>query len=54
MAKPEPINRILVIDLAFIGDVMLATPVLRALRGSYPKARITMLTLQLTAEVAAM
>ena len=54
MAKPEPINRILVIDLAFIGDVILATPVLRALRGSYPKARITMLTVPLTAEVAAM
>ena len=47
-------NKILVIDLAFIGDVILATPVLRALRGTYPKARITMLTIPLTAEVAAM
>lgn len=54
MAKPESMNKILVIDLAFIGDVILATPVLRALRGTYPKARITMLTIPLTAEVAAM
>ncbi len=54
VAKPESINKILVIDLAFIGDVILATPVLRALRGSFPKARITMLTIPLTAEIAAM
>ena len=47
-------ERILVIDLAFIGDVILATPVVRALKEAYPAARITMLTVPLTADVAAM
>lgn len=47
-------QRILVIDLAFIGDVILATPVVRALKEAYPAAHITMLTVPLTADVAAM
>ena len=48
----DKIERILVIDLAFIGDVILATPVLRALKTQFPTAAVTMLTVPLTAEVA--
>lgn len=54
MVKDENIKKILVIDLAFIGDVILATPVMRALKTAYPKAQITMLTIPLTASAAAM
>lgn len=50
----EKIKKILVIDLAFIGDVILATPTMRALKEHFPKASLTMLTIPLTAEVAAM
>lgn len=45
-------KNILVIDLAFIGDVVLATPVTRALKEAYPNARITMLTVPGPADVA--
>ena len=50
----ENIKRILVIDLAFIGDVILATPTMRALKKRFPQASLTMLTIPLTAEIAAM
>ncbi len=50
----EGIKNILVIDLAFIGDVILATPTIRAIKAHYPGARVVMLTVPLTAEVAAM
>jgi len=36
-------ERILVIKLRYVGDVILSTPVLSRLRGAWPKARITML-----------
>ena len=36
-------NNILVINLMHIGDLMLATPVLRTLRANYPNSRITLL-----------
>ena len=36
-------KNILVINLMHIGDLMLVTPVLRALRTAYPKARLTLL-----------
>lgn len=49
--KPK---KILVIDLAFIGDVILATPVMRALKEAWPEASIVMLTVPLTKDVAAM
>jgi ADP-heptose:LPS heptosyltransferase len=45
---PSPVQlpanaRILVVKLATIGDLLLATPALRALRESYPQARIDLL-----------
>ena len=36
-------NHILVILLRYLGDVLLATPVLSVLRGQYPRAKVTML-----------
>lgn len=48
------IKKILIIDLAFIGDVILATPVTRALKSKWPKAEITMLTVPITQPVAQM
>ena len=48
------VNKILIIDLAFIGDVILATPVTRAVREKWPQAEITMLTVPLTESVAQM
>lgn len=36
-------KRLLIIQTAFIGDVILATPVIRALRNTHPEASITML-----------
>ncbi|HET7640339.1 MAG TPA: glycosyltransferase family 9 protein, partial [Ktedonobacteraceae bacterium] len=41
--KLEPDARILVIKMAGIGDLLLATPALRALRETYPQARIDLL-----------
>src|SRR3954462_10241860 len=38
-----PDARILVVKLATIGDLLLATPALRALRSSYPQAQIDLL-----------
>ena len=37
---PPPFNRILAVVVAGIGDCLLATPALRALRKCYPDARI--------------
>ena len=48
------IKKILVVDLAFIGDVILATPTMHALKSLCPNAALTMLTIPLTAEIAAM
>lgn len=41
--KLEPDARIMVIKMAGIGDLLLATPALRALRETYPQARIDLL-----------
>ncbi|MFL5628637.1 MAG: glycosyltransferase family 9 protein, partial [Ktedonobacteraceae bacterium] len=41
--KLESDARILVIKMAGIGDLLLATPALRALRETYPQARIDLL-----------
>jgi predicted lipopolysaccharide heptosyltransferase III len=46
------IKKILVINLAFIGDVLLTTPVCRGLRATYPNATIDMLVIPLTEQVA--
>ena len=49
MTKQE---NLLIINLAFIGDVLLATPTIRAIRAHYPHAAITLLTIPLVAEIA--
>src|SRR5207237_900305 len=38
------LNRLLVVDLADIGDLIMTTPALAALRESYPAARLDLLT----------
>ena len=48
----DNINKILVVNLAFIGDVILSTPVIRALKEKYPQSSISMLTIPLTAPIA--
>jgi heptosyltransferase-3 len=45
------VKNILVIKLRYIGDVLLATPVLRALREAYPEARLTALVNEGTEDV---
>ena len=46
------INRILIINLAFIGDVILSTPVARTLKKDYPHATIDMLVVPAAKAVA--
>lgn len=46
------INRILIINLAFIGDVLLSTPIARALREKYPDAVIDMLVIPVAEGIA--
>lgn len=46
-----PVRSILVLEPWFIGDLVLATPILRALREKYPDARITLLGKQHAAEL---
>ena len=48
----ERIKRILVINLAFIGDVILSGPAIRALKETYPHARIDILTVPVAAPIA--
>lgn len=52
-AELSGIRRILVINLAFIGDLLLASPVPRALAERFPEAKIDMLTVPLTEPIAA-
>lgn len=46
-----PFRNILIIKLRYIGDVLLATPVLRALKAAYPEARLTMMVNQGTEDI---
>lgn len=48
----DTIKRILIINLAFIGDVLLSTPVARALRLTFPDVVIDMLVTPLSAPIA--
>lgn len=43
LSRLPPVRRILVIQRDFLGDVLFTTPMLRALRGLYPEARIEVL-----------
>jgi ADP-heptose:LPS heptosyltransferase len=53
MTKPvTDVQRILLINLAFIGDVLLSTPVTRALRTAWPEAQLDMLVAPLVEPVA--
>ena len=47
------IKKILIIDLAFIGDVILSGPLTMAIRQKWPEAELVMLTVPLTAPVGA-
>ena len=50
--EPTSVHKILFINLAYIGDVILSTPLVRALKKHYPSATIDMLITPSTAEVA--
>lgn len=52
MIEKDKIRKILVINLAFIGDVLLASPVARGLKEAFPHASIDMLVVPLTAQIA--
>src|SRR2546430_7531180 len=49
----DPPRRILVVDLDNIGDVLLATPAIRALRRSFPRATLDVLVTDYAAPVVA-
>lgn len=42
--SPEKINRILIVQLAGLGDLIMATPALRAIRAKFSQSRISLLT----------
>ncbi|MGH2516406.1 MAG: glycosyltransferase family 9 protein, partial [Ktedonobacterales bacterium] len=46
-----PVQRILVVRLDLLGDVVLSLPAVRALKRAYPDARIDMLVLRSTADI---
>ena len=43
-----PLNKILVIAMPYLGDVLLATPLIHSLRGAYPNAQINVLVFKNT------
>lgn len=49
--QATPLDRLLVVKLADIGDVLTATPALRALRETFPEARIDLLTTPAASQV---
>ncbi len=52
MIRPEQLKNILIINLGGIGDLLLSTPALRALKNNYPQAKITLLVIPRVAELA--
>jgi lipopolysaccharide heptosyltransferase II len=52
--RTRAIERILVIRLDLLGDLLFTLPLVEGLRSTYPRARITMLTLPYTATLAAL
>ena len=46
MPDVNPVPNVLAVRFSSIGDVLLITPLLRAIRWKYPAARITVLTKQ--------
>ena len=50
MGKPN-LNRILIVRTDRVGDVVLTTPVIEALRKAYPKAKISMMVAPLTKDI---
>lgn len=52
MINAATIKKVLVINLAFLGDIILSTPVVRALKAAYPGAEIHLLVVPATAAVA--
>lgn len=51
---PESVESILVLRLYFVGDVLLSTPVLEALKTRFPDARLTVLVKRRAADVLAL
>ncbi|UCC94461.1 MAG: glycosyltransferase family 9 protein [Candidatus Omnitrophota bacterium] len=49
--RPERVNSLLVIQLAGLGDMVMATPTLSALRKLYPQAKIALLTNSRSADI---
>ncbi|TLY39728.1 MAG: glycosyltransferase family 9 protein, partial [Nitrospirae bacterium] len=45
---PEEVSRIVVLHMSGIGDLLLMTPALRALRRLYPRAHIDLITYRLS------
>lgn len=50
----QSVTRILIVKLADLGDAILATPAINAIRGAYPDARIDVLTTPIGADILAM
>jgi len=48
-----PLKKILIINLGGIGDMLLSTPAVRALKNTFPKSRISLLAFPRVAELAA-
>ena len=51
LIQKDAIHKILLIRLDHIGDILMTTPALRALRTAYPKAEIHLLVKEVTSEV---
>lgn len=52
MIDPAAVKKILVINLAYLGDIILSTPAIRALRAAYSGAEIHLLVVPATEQIA--